>query len=374
MQGDTVRFRLLEMLREFGEAQMTEAQNLTLTQRHAAYFLHLAEHAEPHLTGPEQARWLHCLADEQDNLRLVLRGSGSSSQDSELRLRLAAALWRLWSIRGPLDEGRQFLERMLENAGALENTAVAARALNGLAVLTRRQGDLEAAEAVQYRCLALWRILQDTRGIASCLNNLGTLTTMKGDFLAAQYLLEESLALWREIAQPLSIAQTLNNLGYLAKEQGKPQKARQICIESLGIFRHLNNPQGKTLSLSILSATAVSMKDYETALPFCREVLEIASLLNDSQTIVTCLQTLAEMRFYRGSPLEAAKLLGCAGHLRAQIGSFQDRRAQIEVAQLTETVRITLPPAEFTSAWAAGNVLTLKEAVAFAFSNLTRTQ
>ncbi len=362
-----MRFRLMETLREFGSETLSVQRRAALAGRHAAYFLALAEAAEAPLTGPDQADWLRRLAGEQDNLRFAL-ASGPGHVPG-LRLRLAGALWRFWAIRGPLAEGRRFLEAALQEAGETE-TPAAAKALNGLAVLVRRQGDLEAAEALQRQCLSAWRTLGDTRGIAAALNNLGTLLSLKEEFAEAEPLLGESLALWRALEQPLPVAQTLNNLGFLAQEQGKASQARQLCTESLALFRQHSSPQGKTLSLTILASAAVALREFDCALPLCREVLEIAWTLSDVQAAVTCLQLLAEIRFQCGCPADAACLLGSAARLRREIGSFQDRRAQAGVAALTQAIQTALPSADFSAAWAAGEAFTLEEAAASALSAL----
>src|SRR2546430_2062435 len=100
MLPETMRSYAQERLAASGEAEAWRS-------RHRDHFLALAKEAEPHLTGPEQAVWLGHLESEHDNLRAALQNSG----DAELRL--AAALWRFWMMRGFVSEGRERYTELL---------------------------------------------------------------------------------------------------------------------------------------------------------------------------------------------------------------------------------------------------------------------
>ena len=56
--GELGRYRLLETVRQYGLELLEEnAEALFWRQRHASFFLALAEGAEPKLFGPEQDTW-----------------------------------------------------------------------------------------------------------------------------------------------------------------------------------------------------------------------------------------------------------------------------------------------------------------------------
>ena len=106
------RFTMLETIREFAFARLAELGRETETRRlHAHYFRDLAESVETELQGPSSRRSLQQLAVEHHNLRTAL--SWAADNDNETLLRLAAALWRFWYIRGHLTEGRTWLARAL---------------------------------------------------------------------------------------------------------------------------------------------------------------------------------------------------------------------------------------------------------------------
>jgi predicted ATPase len=88
------RFGMLETIREYGLEQLEASGEAgALRQRHAAYYLALAEGAEP------EAAWAAHLDRDHDNLRAALRWARASGQ-TDLSLGLAAALWRFWHVRG----------------------------------------------------------------------------------------------------------------------------------------------------------------------------------------------------------------------------------------------------------------------------------
>ena len=70
--GSSVRYRLLETVRQYSRDRLLESgEGDTWRERHASYFVALAEEAEPHLIGKDQIRWLECLEREHDNLRVA---------------------------------------------------------------------------------------------------------------------------------------------------------------------------------------------------------------------------------------------------------------------------------------------------------------
>src|SRR5204862_6607498 len=120
-----------------------------------------------------------------ENSRAALEYCGGAG----VGLRLAAALWRFWWIRGQWRAARDSLaEALAREAGPgsrLERTPARARALYGAGVLTHLQGDYRLATAQFEEALAVYRELGDRRGIASVLNGLGTEAQGLGEYGAA---------------------------------------------------------------------------------------------------------------------------------------------------------------------------------------------
>jgi hypothetical protein len=149
--GGERRLRLLEMIREYGLELLIAAGELERARdAHAAYYLSLAERAEPALYGAEQAQWAERLKRGYKNIPAAIQWL-LERHESEEALRLVTALQQFWLLHGYVREARHFLAQALEAALSLsrerENQDDSARALCGLGRLALRQGDLAQARA-----------------------------------------------------------------------------------------------------------------------------------------------------------------------------------------------------------------------------------
>jgi predicted ATPase/DNA-binding winged helix-turn-helix (wHTH) protein len=265
------RFRMLETIREYGLECLTASGEESVVRRaHAAYYLALAEAAEPALTGPDQGTWLERLETEHDNLRAALRWAEESGE-AEIGWRLAGALCQFWLMCGYLREGQEWLARLLGLAGASPYTAARAKALTRAGHLADNLGDYAAAHAFFEESLAIRRELGDTGGIAAALNDLGWVAFLRNDYTAARALSEESLAIWRELGDKAGIATSLHNLGVVADHQGEFTAAYALFHESLALRRELGDKWSIAVALSYIGRTVHSQGDYRRATALLEE-------------------------------------------------------------------------------------------------------
>jgi predicted ATPase len=91
--GEGSRYRLLETVRQYGREKLTQAgQEIEAGERHAEYFLRLAEEAEPELKVHGQVVLLDLLERDHDNLRAAMRRFLDTGRVEEAA-RLSRALW-----------------------------------------------------------------------------------------------------------------------------------------------------------------------------------------------------------------------------------------------------------------------------------------
>ena len=344
------RYRLLETIRQYSVKRLEQSGELnTLRERHLAWYLELAEQAEAHLQGAEQAAWLNRLEREHDNLRAALKWTA----DVEIRLRLASALWRFWYTRGHLTEGRGWLEGTLERS---QNVAPAlrAKALNAAGILVWRQGDCETAQRWYEQSLAIYRKLNDKLGEAKTLNNLGLVAYNQEDFVLMRSHLEQCLPLYMELREEASAARVLNNLGMAATALHEYGEARKFLHDSLSLSQKLGIKSCMAGALSNLGEAACAYKDYSGADDFYRRSLHIQYELADQQEMSVAVQGLGVSAMFQGEDKRAVSLLAAAETLRSILFTRLVASDYEQHEQIVQSLRQRLGETAFDAAWKRG--------------------
>ena len=195
------RLTLLETIRECGRERLeAHGEAETLRTQHASYYLALAEAAEPELVGPDQATWSAWLEREHDNMRSALLWA-RDGEHTTAGLRLAGALWRFWSLRGYLSEGRLWLRTMVGlKAPSAEALPARVKALTGAAMLATDQGAFEEASSTCTQAVALAREHGEPQNLVAALNAQGRLARVQDRYADGARPHEEALAIARGAA------------------------------------------------------------------------------------------------------------------------------------------------------------------------------
>ncbi len=365
------RYGLLETVRQYGVERLIESgEGAWVRGQHGAYFLHLAEQAEPLLRGSEQRGWLERLEGENNNLRAALEWSKSADDGAERLLRLAAALWRFWHVHGYWREGRQCLEGALAKAPAVP-APIRTKALFGAGVLAIWQQDYGPAFSFLEASLAAARTLGDDRAAAAALRALSQAAWWQGDYERARALGEESLTVFRQIGDQWGISSALRHHGFqiLTRHERKRELSRAAALfeESLGISRTLQDARGVGWSICGLGITARLARGYKRAEGLLREALSLFRELGDKYGMVNTLIEVGRVAVRRGDTERAARLFGAAQSLREAVGApllpydlpSYSRQYSAET-QLRGT--------GFDSIWAEGRAMTLEQVMDYALA------
>ena len=373
--GEEARYRLLETVRQYGQERLEESGEAELVrERHAGYYLALAEESEPELR--EQGAWLERLGTEHDNLRAAL-GWALDPEDAEepaaeraqLGLRLAAALGqgRFWGAYG-LSEGLGWLESGLASTSSTSAKPARAKALNEAGYIVTWRGDYEKGVALLEQSLALFKELGDEPGVAASFFQLGLTVLHGGDHERVGVLREEAEALRRELSDRRTISHLLHFLAMAALDEDDYERAAALFEESLVLFRELGDLRGAAMCLTGMGMTALEQEDHERAAVILEKDLRVLLELRDKVAIVYGLLGVAEVASRRRQPARAARLWGAAETLGEAISFSMSPfvRAHYDYEGYLAAARLQLDEAAWQAAWAEGKAMTPEQAIEYA--------
>ncbi len=362
--GGTPRFRMLSTIREYALERLEAAGEAeAFRERHAHYFLGLAEAARVGLTGGEQAIWLDRLEADQPNLRAALAWLCEQGADNQA-LRLAGSVWLFWFTRGHLSEGRERLAAVLALPKDAADPGLRARALAGAGALAEAQGDYAGAEDVLDEGLALARRLGDTQVLATALLFRGLVAFDRDDSERTAALCRESLSLARSVGDAWTAAVALAQLGLVALRDKDHPGATALLEESLIGFRAMGNRWGVALVTGNLGIVALDRGDLTRAADLLRESLTGLQEMGDRWGVATLLEGPARAAAALGQAARAARIFGAATALRERIGAPLKGPFRPGSVHNLAMVKAALGEEAFAAAWAAGRAMTPEEAVA----------
>lgn len=416
------RFMMLETIREYARERLAESGELAgVQERHAHYYLSIAEAGENVWFTAEQQYWLERFDQEQYNFQAAL--AWALENDPDIALRLGGALWRYWLAHGYLTEGRRWLEEAIAGVprrrDAVPGTPLAlsphapdrpgrTKALFGAGVLATHQSDYARAteliaqslgvarsigddlqtanslvglgicmyyrgeydrSVVQFEeALHIFKRLGHVRGTALALNSLSNSILCLGNNTRAATLAEESLDLSRGIGDNLSVAASLANLGRAVLQQGDTEAAVALFEESLAIRVKLKDKGGMAHTLNFMGNAALARGDMAEASRLYARSLVLRHEMGDREGLAAPLEGLAAVAGRLGKLERAYRLYGAAEALRDSIGS---PLPPTDVTLHSSTIAsLKSGPSEDarTAEWEAGRAMHIEQAVAYALS------
>nr|MBA3491634.1 hypothetical protein [Rubrobacteraceae bacterium] len=223
------------------------------------------------------------LRTELGNLRGAiswsLKPGNEDGEPAELRLRLAAALWRFWEVEG-LEEGKQWLEATLKrDPGGFP--VVRAKALAGLGFILIYQKDYGRAIIVLEEVIALYKGLGDESGAAFALGNLGHAVLHGGYCERVPAFVEEAEALMQGDLDGHTRAFLRMTVAGAAMEQGDLESAVAQLEENLILCRELDDLRNTSMSLFVLGMAELKRDDLDRGAALLEEGARIMRELGD---------------------------------------------------------------------------------------------
>lgn len=319
------RLLMLETIREYGLMCLQTCGELESTRlAHTLYYLYLAEEAATHHFSAEAGVWFECLEREQENLWAAFRWSLERQNDDgiETAARLGWALWRFWSVRGHLGEGRIMLERVL-SASRGGNILWRTKALAATALLASYQGDYVLAEKLCAEALTLPQHPNDPQGMIHILAVLIGVALHHRDSARIEVLVEESLPLLARSGNPWWHAYFLIVQARGASFQGEYARASRFFEESLTFLRTLGYPGDIAWPLLYMAHDLIIQGEYTQARPLLDESLTLCRIADSKGGVAYTLSLLAQMALEQGDVDSASAHLAESLRLNQEVGHRQ---------------------------------------------------
>jgi predicted ATPase/DNA-binding XRE family transcriptional regulator len=398
-------YSMLETLRDYAlERLHTWGALSALRERHARYYLGIAQEASAKLDGEEQLTWLARLEQAYENIRAAIDWSIYEEVGATTALGFAAALHSFWLRSGYVTDARTFLSGALARAGHVKS-AEKAKALyvagrfaaiqgehangqnlirqsldlyrelgdrTGISLVLRRMGTeylvhrtgdpREARQALE-EALTIARETGDPEQISEALGHVANFITELGNYRDALPLFEESLALARQIGDKGLVGSVLLSLGDIARFEGELDRASAIFEECVVLFEASGVKMGRAFALLNLAHVALSRGDLGTVGQLATESMAFFEQAGHKRALAECIVTFAGLYLAKGDLRRAITLFG---YIRAAIDRDEavlPKLEQIEFEQRLAQASALADDATWSTAWTGGTCMTTEQAI-----------
>ncbi len=282
--GSSMRYSLLETVREYASELLTQEDQEGVAQAHTAWCLALAELSAPHVIGPQQVQWLDRLEEEQNNMRAALSWCAQKPDRTETGLRLCTALWRFWDVRGHHQEGIEWISAFQSK----DQTACAAlrgHIREALGLLHAGFQDPEQSRKSSLAALEIYTEIGDDIGVARTLCTLGICETNLNHAEAARIRFQVCLPILEKSDNPYEYARALSGLGCLEQFLRAFDTARPILQQAADNYRVCGHLRGVALTVYRLGGIAMVNNQFDSAHELFVEALAITREVKDKMTL-----------------------------------------------------------------------------------------
>jgi non-specific serine/threonine protein kinase len=340
-------------------------------RRHAEYFVHLAERAEPELRGAGFPNWMSCLENEENNLQSALEWLLDASGEpdaAELGLRLVGALRDFWIMSSRFIQGQHWAERALSNGTTVSPRLRLRVLITAGAVLYYSSPQRALEQRLLEEASDLARAVDDTLNLAWALIYWGgAFVGQAAKYEEALSIVEEGLALFRALDFKPGLAQGLNTIGELARNYGDMELAQTAYEECLQLVRETGERRREAMMLNNLGCVMMHRGDAKQAKQLFKDALiRRLQVGHDKRGSITNILFFAGAIGATGDPARAARLFGAAAALLEPMGVGLEPADQPEYERDLTFVRSQLDPETFQDCWNEGCSMAFEQVVALA--------
>jgi predicted ATPase/DNA-binding SARP family transcriptional activator len=258
-----VRFRMLEMVREFAADQLSAEEQEAVGDRHCRFFVALAETLERRQSDEPTIRVRLQQEREHPNIRAAMEWTVSHG-DVESARTLFHWHWWWWDVREAPSQLEDWCRRLLAAPGAAE-PSIRADLYGRLGAAAQRRFDYDTARRCFEHCLAVAVELGEPVRLADAFETLGHLALQQCDYEAAEQSFSQSLALYRKHGHEYGVTTALGQLWNVACARGDEERAGQLADEWLTSHERSGRWRDLGWTLYLLGDAAWKTGDFERA-------------------------------------------------------------------------------------------------------------
>jgi predicted ATPase len=265
-----------------------------------------------------------------------------------------------------LQAAESFFEESLRICRELDDAEQESWTTFNLGMVAGMRGDLADAEHWLQHSLAIFLRLDHTFGQALVLRRFAMVAERRGDHVAADAYLARALELMNRLGSHADFFPLLD-IGRLACQRGAYQRALDLLQQGYDQIVQVGDDYFGMVALMGQAVCHLELGDLLAATERCRQALAIALELVEDIRVSQIAMIVANIAVAGGTHITAARLLGCADSCLTAISYAFEYDSETEWKRLHDRAlaacRAALSDETFAAVWAAGQALTLVQAV-----------
>ncbi|MGX1757933.1 ATP-binding protein [Streptomyces lydicus] len=317
-----VRYRMLESIREYGEARLVAAgERDAVHRRHRDYYVRMVEQFQAEWMGPDQDSWILRLRREHANLREALSFCLTQPDDAVLALRMADKLGTYLGVQGFNSVTRHWLDQAL--AASSEPSPERTSALRRNAWVALLQGDADAAQAQLVEAAELAGKLGLTKESAYVTLVEGMRAASSGDIEKAALLTGDALSGFSSGHELSGKLLAMSIHGLILGHQGERERGLALLEEAVALTVERGEVIWRSWALLALSFVELD-HDLVHAEAAAREALNLRRRVSAKFLMAFAFEVLSWVSERQARHVRAATLSGAAAAMWRTVGTSPD--------------------------------------------------
>lgn len=319
--GETVRYRQLMTVREYGAERLAEGADRELQRRHRDCYLRRAAIMVDQWCSPRQSEFILRARTERHNSMAALQWSVATPGELTAATRLAVALRHHWVSDGYLSEGRFWLDRVLDGYDDAAASPERGAALWVASWVSLLQGDHQAGAEYLSECRRVATELQDQGLLAHTHHWNGLHSLFTGDLSTAITHYKDAVAAHDRVGDAGASLTAQFQLGMAQVFHGDPRIALATCERAIETANEHEELWNRAYALWISGICHWMLGEHVAAHTAATEALTIQKHFQDAICTALTIELLSWVAASTQNFARAQELSGAAASVWRGLGT-----------------------------------------------------